>query len=167
MEEIWKQIENYETYSISTFGNVKNNKSGRISSGGLMKIGYLRTTLSNNKGKTRPCIHTLVASAFISNPENKKCVDHIDNNKINNHVSNLRWATFQENQRNTPIQSNNTSGIKGVTWDPINKNWRARIMIDRISINLGSYNTIEEATLARQIRANQAFGIFTNVCENV
>lgn len=163
MEEIWKQIENYENYSISTFGNVKNNKSGRITNGSLMQIGYLRTTLS----KTRHCVHTLVASAFISNPENKKCVDHIDNNKLNNHVSNLRWATVQENQRNKQIQSNNTSGIKGVSWDPINKNWRARICIDRITVNLGSYNTIEEAILARQIRANQAFGIFTNNCETI
>jgi len=167
MEEIWKPITNYETYSISNFGNVKNNKSGRISNGTLMQIGYLRTTLSNNKSKTRPCIHTLVASAFIPNSENKKCVDHIDNDKLNNHSSNLRWATHQENQRNVPLQSNNTSGIKGVTWDPINKNWRARIMIDRITINLGSYNTIEEAILARQTKANQAFGIFTNTCETI
>lgn len=43
-------------------------------------------------------VHRLVAYAFIPNPENKRTIDHIDGDKLNNHVSNLRWATHAENQ---------------------------------------------------------------------
>lgn len=52
-----------------------------------------------NKRKTFS-IHRLVAAAFIPNPNNKPCVDHIDGNRLNNHVDNLRWATHLENNNN-------------------------------------------------------------------
>ena len=55
-------------------------------------------------------IHRLVAEAFIPNPENKECVDHIDKVRNNNNVNNLRWATKSENCMNKKIQSNNKSG---------------------------------------------------------
>lgn len=45
-------------------------------------------------------VHRAVAELFILNPENKPCIDHIDGNKHNNHVSNLRWATHSENALN-------------------------------------------------------------------
>lgn len=165
MEEIWKPIENYENYSVSTFGQVRNDKTGKI----LKEYKDTKGRLQINCWKNGICkhfqIHRLVALAFIENPSNKSDIDHINNDPLNNHIENLRWATREENSRNTQIRSNNTSGVKGVSWDKSRRKWLAQIRVDGIKVNLGCYNTIEEATLARQTRANQAFGVFTNACE--
>jgi hypothetical protein len=162
MTEIWKSIENYETYSVSTFGNVRNEKTGRILKGSPNQKGYLMIMLPNTK-----CfqIHRLVALAFIPNLENKEQVDHIDNNPINNNLTNLRWATQSENQINTSLSCKNTSGVKGIYWKKQYKKWAVQITCNKVKTHLGYYNTIEEATIVRQVKANELFGSFTNSCE--
>jgi hypothetical protein len=167
MEEIWKPIENYETYSVSTFGNIKNDKTGRILKGaksGRTNNLHLQVCLYN-KTRKHLFIHRLVALSFIPNPENKEQVDHIDNDISNNNVTNLRWATNQENQRNTTISLRNTSGVKGVNWCKQTQKWCAQIRINGKCNTIGRYNTIEEATIVRQVKANELFGSFTNSCE--
>ena len=52
-----------------------------------------------------------------TNVENKSFVDHIDNDKSNNNIANLRWATRAENNQNASMRKDNTSGVKGVSWD--------------------------------------------------
>ena len=163
MTEIWKSIEGYETYSVSTFGNVRNDNTLNILKGYSNNKGRLYVDIYRNEIKSRFYIHRLVGFAFIKNSENKKQIDHIDNNPLNNNLTNLRWATNYENQSNTRMQINNKSGVKGVCWNPINKNWRARIN----NKDIGSYKTIEEATIARQTRDNELFGSFTNSCEKL
>jgi hypothetical protein len=95
-EELWKPIENFENYEISTSGRVKNTTTDRI-----MKLnskgGYLCISLINSSGKKIFKVHRLVALAFIPNPENKTDVNHIDKNKHNNNISNLEWNTRAEN----------------------------------------------------------------------
>ena len=88
--------------------------------------------------------------SFIPNPENKPFVDHIDNNGFNNHISNLRWATNQENQLNVKCCRNSKSGIRGVHFNTRQKKWVARYSIDKKQIHIGYFNTIEEATEARK-----------------
>jgi hypothetical protein len=165
MEEIWKQIKNYENYSVSTLGQVRNDTTGKILKGHPCRIGYIKISLYKNEIKKTLYLHRLVALTFISNPENKSQVDHIDNDKLNNYLTNLRWATSFENQHNVKKSIKNTSGVKGVYWYKSQQKWLALIHVDGIRIHLGYYNTIEEATIARQTRANLAFGIFTNACE--
>lgn len=65
--------------------------------GGLNAQGYRRVTIEGKSYK----VHRLVAETFIDNPENKPTVDHIDRDKSNNNVSNLRWATMKEQTENT------------------------------------------------------------------
>ncbi len=166
MTEIWKSIEGYETYSVSTFGNVKNDTTGMILKGCSNGIGHLRVELWNNIGK-KEYIHRLIALAFIPNFENKEFVDHIDNNPLNNNLTNLRWVSKNENAMNSKIPSNNTSGIKGVYWYKSRHKWCAEIKFNCKKIVIGYYDTIEDATLARQTRANELFGSFTNSCEKL
>ena len=166
MTEIWKTVENYDTYSISTFGQVMNNVTGKLLKGNKNLSGYVQVTFCKENKLKMYLIHRLVALAFIQNPESKSQVDHIDNNRLNNSLDNLRWATIRENSMNTKIRSNNTSGVKGVIWNNHRQKWGASIKIDGKSINLGNFSTKEEATLVRQTRAKEAFGLFMNACES-
>ena len=120
----------------------------------------------NNKGK-KHYLHRLVAKTFIPNPNNKKCVDHIDNNTFNNIVENLRWATSSENQGNRKMNQNSKSGAKGICWDKKYNKWRVCIMIDGKSKYLGLYENLEDAKQARMKEANRLFGDFTNACEKI
>ena len=85
--EIFKEIEGYERYQVSNFGNIKSfakNKDGKLLKPSN-RNGYLSVELVNGEGKgKRFSIHRLVALAFIPNPENKPQVNHIDENKCNN-----------------------------------------------------------------------------------
>lgn len=99
VKEEYKEIEGFEHYSISNYGNVYSYISGKLLNLILCSThGYYKVNLySNNKRKTFK-VHRLVAEAFISNPFNKEEINHIDSNRINNYVGNLEWTTRQENQ---------------------------------------------------------------------
>ena len=91
--ETWKVINDFPNYEISNFGNIRNKTK-------LLKIvpnkqGYNIVVLCNGIRKTIN-VHRLVAAAFVPNPENKPCVDHIDGDRANNHADNLRWVTAKE-----------------------------------------------------------------------
>jgi len=110
MKEKWRNIEGYEGYyQVSNFGNVRSLERKVKHSSGSIKIqsgklltkskskGYERVLLSF-LGKVK-CfqVHRLVAETFIPNPHNNPQVNHIDMNKLNNHVDNLEWVTAKEN----------------------------------------------------------------------
>jgi hypothetical protein len=75
-------------------------------------------------------------------------VDHIDTDKSNNRILNLRECTSQENSFNSKIRIDNTSGIKGVSWYKRIKSWQASIVISRKKIWLGNFKDIEDARKA-------------------
>ncbi|WP_124046618.1 NUMOD4 domain-containing protein [Clostridium perfringens] len=102
MEE-WRDIEGYEgKYQISNLGNVKslnycNTKKAKNLKHIKDKDGYLLVCLSKNGSKKLFKVHRLVAKAFLDNLNNYPQVNHKDENKENNRVSNLQWVTPYEN----------------------------------------------------------------------
>ena len=98
-EEVWKILDNFLNYEISSYGNLRN-KTTNNTFNPCIKSGYLGTSLKHNDGDVKPMkIHRLVALSFIPNPENKYSVNHIDHNKLNNNLSNLEWATSSEQNK--------------------------------------------------------------------
>ena len=115
-KEEWRDVVGYEgLYMVSNYGRVKslerkatvpaNNKNkeyeftvhSRIRILQIDKNGYSRILLYKNGKYKLAQVHRLVAMAFIPNPENKPCVNHLDENTRNNHISNLEWTTIAEN----------------------------------------------------------------------
>ena len=107
-EEVWKFIDGYNDYMISTEGRVMSLKRGkeRILKGRNNGHGYLCVRLCRNKEITQNKIHRLVAFAFLENPNNYPTVDHIDRVKKNNSVTNLQWASREMQNQNKDCVEN-------------------------------------------------------------
>jgi hypothetical protein len=87
-------------------------------------------------------------------------IDHIDGNRTNNKWSNLRLATNGQNLHNSKLRVDNKSGVKGVHWDVRHKKWRAVISMNKQSIRLGRFNTINEAETAILLERAKLHGEF-------
>jgi len=162
MEEYWKVVKGFEHYSVSSFGNIRNEKTNKVLQPGKDTHGYYFVILSLNGKKKLHNIHRLVGNHFIENPENKRCIDHINHITTDNRVENLRWATNSENSMNTSKRNDNTSGYPGVCFDKRRNKWMARIMINGKNITIGRYPTIEQAIEARKQAEIQYFGVYAN-----
>lgn len=95
--ETFVKIEGFENYEVSNLGKVRNIKSGKVLKPQLNRNGYLMHLLYENNKQKHLYLHRIIAIAFIDNPEEKPCVNHIDENKLNNDLSNLEWCTVKEN----------------------------------------------------------------------
>jgi len=111
---ITKPIDGYEDYTISTNGDVTSYKRSKV--GKVMTNSnngkYLYVPLTNDEGKKNQTIHRLIAKAFIPNPDNKPCVNHIDADKTNNSVTNLEWCTSSENNQHAQDLGLNRGNLK-------------------------------------------------------
>lgn len=87
-------------------------------------------------------------------------IDHVDNDKLNNRIGNLREATAQENMRNLSVRKTNTSGYKGVHWVSRRKSYQARIRFEGKRVHLGYYATAEAASAAYREAAKKYHGEF-------
>ncbi len=138
-EEIWKDIIGYEgLYQISNLGRVKSLPKKLKCRNGFFRIktekiipnrinnkGYFTITLWNNYKCKTFLTHRLIAIHFIPNIENKPCIDHIDTDRLNNSIDNLRWCTHKENMNN-PISLINNSTSKKACSSRTNKTKKER-----------------------------------------
>lgn len=88
----------------------------------------------------------------------KRKVDHIDRNPLNNQRSNLRLATALQNAANRGLSIANTSGYKGVDWNPKTKKWQSKIKHEQKTIWLGEFENIKDAACAYDVEAIKLFG---------
>lgn len=116
--EVWKDINGFEgLYQVSNLGRVKSLQRYRKGKRGAPtmcketilylhrgKNGYLQVCLSKNSKKYSPLVHRLVGEAFINNTDKLPCIDHIDGNRENNVVNNLRWCTTKDNMNFTGVR---------------------------------------------------------------
>jgi len=143
--EIWKDIPNYEgMYQVSSFGRVKSFKNGKEN---ILKIStrksyYRNINLSTNGRYITIPLHQLVAMAFLDHKPNgyEKVVDHIDNDKTNNHVSNLQVISARENASKNRFGKSKYTGV--IRCENL---WRCQIVYDKIRYHLGYFKDEELA----------------------
>lgn len=125
-------------------GNNQFVKIGGVA-GHMRKNGYIviRINKKNYRG------HRL-AWMYIYGEFPSEQIDHINHNRADNRISNLRLASNQENQRNASKRKDNTSGICGISWAKRQNKWRADIKVNQKQINLGYFADINQAIEARK-----------------
>jgi len=159
----WKNIAGYPNYQISDKGFVLNKNKMRILKGCVDSHGYPFVGLSLDKVRQWCRIHRLVAEAFLDNPNKCKLVDHVDRNKTNNVVENLRWCSNSENAMNQIKSSKNTSGYKGVRLDRKRGKWRVEIRVGGVYHFGGYYDNVIDAAKAYNVKAIELHGAFANL----
>ena len=89
-------------------------------------------------------------------------LDHINRDKADNRILNLRLASNSQNQANSPAQRNNKGGIKGVSWLAGRRKWKAHIGVNRRLVHLGVFDTAEAASAAYLAAAKKYYGEFAS-----
>ena len=128
----------YESGKVEVLGKYTPNKGIFYDKKCGLVRGYYQLSLSN-KGHKKYYIHRIVAFVYglITEIDEPIIIDHHDRNPLNNELENLRTATSQENSRNT--------NAKGYTWHKAAQKYRASIMVNGKSINLGLFILEEDA----------------------
>ena len=168
INECWRSINLYPKYQISNCGRVRN-----VSNGFILKAkssqGYPRVALSNENGTKLLLCQRLVAEEFIDKPLDKLYVDHLDHDRNNNSVTNLRWVSSQSNNMNRTkaVTKATTSTYKGVSYVRKRNVWEARIKYNNETYRLGYWDVEEDAAHAYNVKAIELFGkyAFLNVLQ--
>ena len=138
--DILYDVVGYEgLYKINKNGDVWSCRSNIFLKPHFNNYGYLMVSLGRKK---KYLLHQLLALQFIPNPDNLPFIDHIDQNKTNNSLENLRWATKSTNEQNTTRHKDNTIGFKHIDTTKkkfrsgnIGEYWRIRITHENFKCN--------------------------------
>ena len=174
LTEQWRPIKDFEgLYEISNFGRVKSLArkikgidKGCMSVDRLLKMqftttGYYFVGFSKNGIMSRRKTHLLVWEAFGDRERNGHIlqIDHIDNNKLNNRVDNLRLISQRENTTKYHLTKEKSSRFTGAVWHKLHEKWISHIRIDGIVKHLGYFNCETAAAIAYQ-KAKIVYGVF-------
>lgn len=155
-------MEKHFSYSNGNlFWKVPSTRSVKVGqkAGSLDSHGYLRVVLFGKRMFVHRIIWVLkTGKQLSSNIE----IDHINNNPLDNRFENLRLATRSENQQNKLISKNNSSGVKGVSWDKLRKKWQAHSNLNGRKIGLGRFSNIADAEKAVMNFRTKNHGEFCN-----
>jgi hypothetical protein len=157
-KEKWKDIVGYVGYyQISNLGRVKSierfitasNGFDRLINGCILKSqiigGYFTVTLCINHTQKMYKVHRLLAEYFIPNPLNLPHVNHVDNDQLNNDLSNLEWVSIRENNLHRYLFEKTSSKYPGVYYNKEARLFRAQIQVDGKKIYLGKFEDEKEA----------------------
>ena len=123
-----------------------------------LAVGYAKCGVQS-KGKWR---NISMHQVIMSTPKGMD-TDHIDGNRLNNQKANLRICTHAQNNHNSKIPRNNTTGFKGVVFHRNTKKFMAQIAVNKKRIYLGLFSSLKEAALAYNEGAKKYFGEFANL----
>jgi len=143
------EIQDYPNYLIYDDGRVYSKNKNRFLKPYLDKDGYYMIGLYKNCKKKVFKIHRLIALHYIPLVDGKDVVDHIDQNKINNDISNLRWVTKSENGINRGVQSNNKLGHKNIRLRTDCNLYEVNIYRNGKVVYGKSFKTLDEAIIGR------------------
>jgi len=129
-------------------GKIKKKPAGTKTNTGYMMIMI---------DKKRYYAHRLAWALYYSKWPNYQ-IDHINGDKVDNRINNLREATIAQNGKNYGFNKSNTSGEKGVCWSKSSNKWRSIIKVDGKQIHLGYFTDMKDAILARHKAEQKHFG---------
>lgn len=133
-------------YEVSNQGHVRNRATGKILKPYLDPHGYFSFRLANNKVQTKKYMHRLVAEAFIENPDKLPLVDHINRDRLDNRLENLRWSSHTGNMLNT---TRHEQVMYGISWCAKRAHYQVHFRRNKKQKGFGNYKTLEEAKVRR------------------
>lgn len=144
--EVLLHLNYHRDDGVFTWRAAKGNRPAGSRAGGVASTGYVHVRINKKTYKEHRLVW-LVEHGYLPDLD----IDHIDRNKSNNKIHNLRLATRQKNMLNTEKPKSNTSGYKGVGYDKKEGKWRAYIRVNYKSVFLGYSETPEGAYKLRQV----------------
>lgn len=151
-------IPGFERYEVSEEHphDVTHVASGRVRQWTLNRAGYYQTTFrkdgrNHTMGRAR-----IIALCFILNPDGKPTIDHINRDRTDDRIENLRWATHAEQTANRVYMvRTNTSGVRGVSWHKKSAKWLAHISVNGIKLHLGYFDDVHDAEAAYRAKRRE------------
>jgi hypothetical protein len=149
----------FETGTVTWRFNASRYMKAGKSVGSVDSTGYYQTRFLSHSYK----LHRLCWLLYYKEDPGSMCVDHIDGNKINNKIENLRLATYQQNRFNSPLRSNNKTGATGVYWSKRSNCYIAKVCMNGRQVYSGHFSSFQDAVNARNNAAKNIFKEFARI----